>query len=57
MFSFNSSPTQALIEGSTYYFVATSLNGTSESAPTPEVSAIIPFLVPNPPASITAIGK
>ena len=53
----NSSATTTLTEGKTYFYVVTSTNSTAESAPSVEVSVLIPFLVPNPPVNPTATAK
>jgi hypothetical protein len=55
-FTQNSSTTTMLTEGATYYYVLTSTNGTSESVPSVEVSAVIPFLVPGSPAVPSAVA-
>lgn len=53
-FTVNSSASLTLKEGQTYFFVATSVNGTAESGPSGEASATIPFLVPAPPTITSA---
>lgn len=53
-YTVNSSATLALAEGQKYYYVITTVNGSAESQPSAEVSAMIPFLVPSPPSSVSA---
>lgn len=54
-FTDNSSATNTLTEGTTYFYVLSSANATGESAPSTEVSAKIPLSVPGTPQTPTAV--
>lgn len=56
-FTLNSSATLMLTEGATYYYVVTASNAAGESAPSVEVSAKIPVLLPSSPTNFTAAPK
>lgn len=50
--------TMALVEGTTYYYVVeTTAAGGAVSANSPEASATVPFLKPQPPVQLTAAAK
>lgn len=44
--------TQNLVEGATYFYEVTALNSAGESAPSSEVTATIPFSVPDAPTGL-----
>lgn len=50
----NSTATNVLTEGTTYFYVETSVNSAGESGPSNEASAKIPVTLSAPPANLTA---
>ena len=54
-FTDNSSTTNVLSEGVTYFYVATSLIGSGESAPSAETSGMFPTIVPGSPTSLSGV--
>jgi len=54
-FTDNSSTTNALSEGVTYFYVATSLIGSGESAPSTETSGTFPAIVPTAPSNLSGV--
>lgn len=47
--------TANLTEGQTYFYEVTAVNSAGESAPSGEVTAIIPFSVPSAPTGLVAV--
>lgn len=56
-FTDNSSATNILSEGVTYFYVATSVSASGESAPTAEVSGTFPALLPGTPQSFSGVFR
>lgn len=53
----NSTATNPLTEGTTYFYVETSVDSAGESGPSNEASAKIPVTVPIPPPNLTATPR
>lgn len=55
--AFVDTSTAVQTEGAKFFYVVTAFNPTTESLPSTEVSAVIPFLQPSPPVSFSAVPK
>lgn len=47
----------AVTEGTKYFYIAESVGPGGTSAPSNEASATVPFSVPNPPSTLSAVAK